>query len=177
MIWGQEDAALRAAIRDVPDFPAKGVLFKDITPLLGDARLLRRTVDLLSDAAAHYGAEKIAGIDARGFLFGATVADRLGKGFVPIRKKGKLPWKTRSVKYQLEYGTAEVEIHTDAFRPGEKVVLIDDLLATGGTAAAAVQLIRDSGAEVVAAAFVIELEFLNGRERLSPLPLAPLIRF
>jgi len=177
MIFEKEDPALRAAIRDVPDFPRKGVLFKDITPLLADGALLRRTVDLLVEVAQYFGAEKVAGIDARGFLFGSVVADRLGLGFIPVRKKGKLPWETRSVTYDLEYGQSEVEIHTDAVRPGEKVILIDDLLATGGTAAAAAELLRSLNADLVAAAFVIELEFLSGRQLLAPLPVAPLLRY
>lgn len=171
------DPALLAAIRDVPDFPKVGVLFKDITPLLADGALLRRTIDLYAERAKACGAEKIAGIDARGFLFGATVADRLGLGFVPIRKKGKLPWRTRSIAYKLEYGEAELEVHMDAFRPGEKVSLVDDLLATGGTAAAAIRLIEDCGACVVAAQFLIELEFLEGRQALAPVPVYPLLRY
>jgi adenine phosphoribosyltransferase len=171
------DPILAAAIRDVPDFPKVGVLFKDITPLLADGNLLRRCIDGFVKHTRAAGAEKIAGIDARGFLFGATVADRLGIGFVPIRKKGKLPFTTRSVSYKLEYGEADLEIHTDALRPGEKVALVDDLLATGGTAAAAVQLIQSCEAEVVAAQFLIELEFLEGRQALAPIPLFPLLRY
>jgi adenine phosphoribosyltransferase len=172
-----DDPILKAAIRDVPDFPKVGVLFKDITPVLADGKLLKRTIDLFSEIARASGAQKIAGIDARGFLFGATVADRLGIGFVPIRKKGKLPWKTHSVSYKLEYGEAAIEVHTDAFEPGEKVSLIDDLLATGGTAAAAISLINACNAEVVVAQFLIELEFLEGRHLLAPTPIASLLRY
>lgn len=172
-----EDPILRNAIRDVPDFPKTGVLFKDITPILSDGKLLRRAIDLFVEDTKRSGAEKIAGIDARGFLFGATVADRLGLGFVPIRKKGKLPWQTRSMAYKLEYGEAAIEVHTDAFRPGEKVALIDDLLATGGTAAAASALMKECGAEVVIAQFLIELEFLEGRQHLAPVPVSALLRF
>ncbi len=171
------DPILRAAIRDVPDFPKVGVLFKDITPLLADGALLRRAIDRFCETASEYGAEKIAGIDARGFLFGATVADRMGLGFVPIRKKGKLPFTTRSVAYKLEYGESAIEVHTDAFRPGEKVALIDDLLATGGTASAAIRLIQECGAVVAAAQFLIELEFLEGRLALAPVPVVPILRF
>ncbi len=172
-----EDIELRAAVRDVPDFPEVGVLFKDITPILADARLLRRAVDRLTEGIQELGVQKVAGIDARGFIFGAAVADRLGLGFVPIRKKGKLPWKTHVVTYKLEYGQAAIEVHTDAFLPGEPVVLIDDLLATGGTAAAALELIRLCGANPVAAQFLIELEFLHGRDRLTPTPILTLLRF
>jgi adenine phosphoribosyltransferase len=162
--------ALRAAVRDVSDFPKAGILFKDITPILGDGTLLRFAIDCLVADCAGQGIQKIVGIDARGFLFGATVADRLGIGFVPIRKRGKLPWKTESVAYKLEYGEAAIEVHTDAFEPGERVSLIDDLLATGGTAAAAAKLITKAGANVVQAQFFIELGFLEGRSVLAPIP-------
>jgi adenine phosphoribosyltransferase len=162
--------ALRAAVRDVSDFPKAGILFKDITPILGDGTLLRFAIDCLVADCAGQGIQKIVGIDARGFLFGATVADRLGIGFVPIRKRGKLPWKTESVAYKLEYGEAAIEVHTDAFEPGERVSLIDDLLATGGTAAAAAKLITKAGANVVQAQFLIELGFLEGRSVLAPIP-------
>jgi adenine phosphoribosyltransferase len=162
--------ALRAAVRDVSDFPKAGILFKDITPILGNGILLRFAVDCLVADCAGQEIQKIVGIDARGFLFGATVADRLGIGFVPIRKRGKLPWKTESVAYKLEYGEAAIEVHTDAFEPGERVSLIDDLLATGGTAAAAAKLIAKAGANVVQAQFLIELGFLDGRSALAPIP-------
>lgn len=162
--------ALRAAVRDVSDFPKAGILFKDITPILGNGILLRFAVDCLVADCAGQEIQKIVGIDARGFLFGATVADRLGIGFVPIRKRGKLPWKTESVAYKLEYGEAAIEVHTDAFEPGERVSLIDDLLATGGTAAAAAKLITKAGANVVQAQFLIELGFLDGRSALAPIP-------
>ena len=162
--------ALRAAVRDVSDFPKAGILFKDITPILGNGILLRFAVDCLVADCAGQEIQKIVGIDARGFLFGATVADRLGIGFVPIRKRGKLPWKTESVAYKLEYGEAAIEVHTDAFEPGERVSLIDDLLATGGTAAAAAKLIAKAGANVVQAQFLIELGFLDGRSALAPVP-------
>jgi len=157
---------LRAAIRDVPDFPKKGIIFKDITPILADAKLFRLAVDCFAEATRVIGAEKVIGIDARGFLFGAAVAYQLGLGFVPVRKKGKLPWTTQSAAYTLEYGEAVVEMHTDAVRAGEPVVLIDDLLATGGTSAAAIKLLEKMGANLVEAQFLIELDFLKGRENL-----------
>jgi adenine phosphoribosyltransferase len=166
---------LRDAVRDVPDFPKPGIIFKDITPILADGKLLRTAIDRFVADCEGQGIEKIAGIDARGFLFGSTVADRLGLGFVPIRKRGKLPWKTESLAYKLEYGEAAIEVHTDAFRPGERVTLIDDLLATGGTAAAAVQLIEKCGGHVVQAQFLIELGFLAGREVLAPTPVKSLL--
>ena len=162
--------ALRAAVRDVPDFPKSGILFKDITPILSDGALLRTAIDCFVADCIGQEITKIVGIDARGFLFGATVADRLGIGFVPIRKRGKLPWKTESLAYKLEYGEAEMEVHTDAFAPGERVSLIDDLLATGGTAAAAAKLIEKAGGNVVQAQFLIELGFLEGRSAIAPVP-------
>ena len=162
--------ALRAAVRDVTDFPKAGILFKDITPILSDGALLRTAIDCFVADCAGQDIRKIVGIDARGFLFGATVADRLGIGFVPIRKRGKLPWKTESLAYKLEYGEAEMEVHTDAFEPGERVSLVDDLLATGGTAAAATKLIAKAGGSVVQAQFLIELGFLAGRAAIAPIP-------
>lgn len=158
---------LRDAIRDIPDFPKPGILFRDITPVLGDPSLFREVIGAFCRQCREAGAERIAGIDARGFLFGATVAYELGLGFVPVRKKGKLPFATFSQAYDLEYGSAEIEIHTDAFRRGEKVALIDDLLATGGTAGAAIQLIRSAGADIVLATFLIELADLHGRQALG----------
>jgi adenine phosphoribosyltransferase len=160
-------ARLRAAIRDVPDFPKPGIIFKDITPILADGELFRLAVDTFVDAARVHRPDKIVGIDARGFLFGAAVAYELRLGFVPIRKKGKLPWRSEAVAYDLEYGSATVEMHADALRPGERVVLVDDLLATGGTAGAAIQLIRKMGAELLEAQFLIELGFLPGRKVLG----------
>ncbi len=168
---------LRAAVRDVPDFPQPGILFRDITPVLKDAGLFRAAIGEFVHAARAAGAEKIAGIDARGFLFGATVAYELGVGFVPLRKRGKLPFETYSQRYDLEYGSAEIEVHVDAFEPGERVALIDDLLATGGTAAAAIHLIRQAGAEPVIAQFLIELSALNGRSLLSDVPVSAMISY
>jgi adenine phosphoribosyltransferase len=167
--------ALRAAVRDVADFPKAGIIFKDITPILSDGALLRTAIDCLVADCAGEDIRKIVGIDARGFLFGATVADRLGIGFVPIRKRGKLPWRTERLAYKLEYGEAEMEVHTDAFEPGERVSLIDDLLATGGTASAATKLIAKAGGNVVQAQFLIELGFLDGRAALAPIPAKSII--
>lgn len=158
---------LRAAVRDVPDFPQPGILFKDITPVLADAVLLRTAMDGMAETFKDRRVDKVVGIDARGFIFGALLAERLGAGFVPVRKKGKLPWRTRGCEYDLEYGSNAIEMHLDALAPGERVVLADDLLATGGTAAAAMRLIEETGAELLGAAFLIELAFLNGRERLA----------
>ena len=157
---------MRAAVRDVPDFPKAGIVFKDITPILGDGALFRGSIDLLCETAGGAKVDKVVGIDARGFIFAAAVADRLGAGFVPVRKKGKLPWKSVEAAYALEYGEAVVEIHEDAVKAGEKVLLVDDLLATGGTAAAAVKLLEGLGAEIVAISFLIELSFLDGRDKL-----------
>ena len=154
---------LDRAIRDVPDFPKEGIVFKDITPMLGDPCLFRLAIDGMVEAIGDRPVEKIVGIDARGFIFGAAVADRIGAGLVPVRKKGKLPWRTNEKSYSLEYGEAVVEIHEDAIREGEHVLLIDDLLATGGTSAAALDLLRGQGAELVGALFFIELAFLKGR--------------
>ncbi len=157
---------LRAAVRDVPDFPSPGILFKDITPMLSDGVLFRLTIDALVDTLTGSGVTKIVGIDARGFIFAAAVADRLGCGFVPVRKKGKLPWKTEGVSYDLEYGSNQIEIHADAVLPGERVWLVDDVLATGGTAAAAAELIQRLGGELAGMTFLIELGFLEGRKLL-----------
>lgn len=158
---------LRNAIRDVPDFPQPGVLFKDITPVLSDPDLLREAIDAMAEISGAQKVDKVVGIDARGFIFGALLAARLGCGFIPARKKGKLPWRTRGVDYELEYGTASLEIHEDAITPGEKVLLADDLLATGGTAGAALKLMEEMGAVMLGSVFFIELSFLHGRERVE----------
>jgi adenine phosphoribosyltransferase len=168
---------IQSAIRAIPDFPQPGILFRDITPILSDPELFRQVIDLLADKTVDYRAEKVVGIDARGFLFGAAVAYKLGLGFVPIRKKGKLPYKTIRYSYVLEYGKADMEIHVDAVRKDEKVVLVDDLLATGGTAAAAIHLVQELGAKVEAALFFIELADLNGRKHLGDVPVEALVRF
>ena len=168
---------LRAAVRDVPDFPKKGIVFKDITPVLNDPILFRESIDLFLERCRGKNLDKVVGIDARGFLFGSAVAYELGLGFVPIRKRGKLPYRTDTAKYSLEYGEAEVEMHTDAVREGERVVLVDDLLATGGTSAAAAVLIRNAGAALLEAQFLIELEFLEGRKRLEPTPVTSFLKY
>lgn len=169
---------LRAAIRDVPDFPKPGILFKDITPVLADPVLLASAIDGMVAHLDGRKVDKVVGIDARGFIFGALIAQRLGAGFIPVRKKGKLPHLTRGVDYALEYGTNSVEIHVDAIAPGETVVLADDLLATGGTAAAALKLIGESGAECLGSLFFIELGFLDGRAKLAGMgPVHSLITF
>ncbi len=156
---------LNSFIRDVPDFPKPGIIFKDITPLLNDAKAFSALIDVFVDRYKNAGVRHICGIESRGFIIGAALALRLGVGFVPIRKAGKLPCKKVKREYSLEYGTDAIEIHADAVRPGERVLLIDDLIATGGTALAALELLADIGAEVVGIAFAIELEFLKGREK------------
>jgi adenine phosphoribosyltransferase len=154
-------------LRDVPDFPKPGILFKDISPLLGDADALRATIARFAGIA--WGKiDKVAAIESRGFLFGAPLAIELGTGFVPIRKPGKLPWRTNRVEYVLEYGTDAVEMHADALQPGTRVLLVDDVLATGGTMAAAARLVETAGGIVVGCAFVLELGFLKGRSKLQP---------
>jgi adenine phosphoribosyltransferase len=158
---------LKAAIRDVPDFPKPGIIFKDITPILSDAALFKTAIDILCSRHAGKGIDKIAAIDARGFLFAGAMCDRLNVGLVPIRKKGKLPYKTFEQSYDLEYGSATLSIHQDAFKKGDRVVLIDDLLATGGTAAASAKLIEQAGGKVVEIDFLVELAFLNGRAKLG----------
>jgi adenine phosphoribosyltransferase len=167
---------LQRFIRDIPDFPKKGIIFKDITPLLADPRALAAAVEQLSGPYASSGVQVVAGIESRGFIFGALVAQRLGAGFVPIRKPGKLPHKTLCESYQLEYGSDAVEIHTDAVAKGQKVLMVDDLLATGGTMSAACKLVRKLGGQIVAVAFVIELCFLHGRDKLKDYPLHTLIQ-
>jgi adenine phosphoribosyltransferase len=168
---------LRAAVRDVPDFPKKGIVFKDITPVLNDPVLFRASIDLFLERCRGRKVDKIVGIDARGFLFGSTVAYELGVGFIPIRKRGKLPYRTEAAKYSLEYGEAEMEMHTDAMTAGERVVLVDDLLATGGTSAAAAVLIRKSGGDLLEAQFLIELESLHGRKQLEPIPVTAFLKY
>jgi adenine phosphoribosyltransferase len=168
---------LRAGVRDVPDFPKKGIVFKDITPLLSDPALFRASIDLFLERCRGKEIDKIVGIDARGFLFGSAVAYELGVGFVPIRKRGKLPYKTEIAKYSLEYGEAAMEMHIDAMIAGERVILVDDLLATGGTSAAAAALIRKVGGRLLEAQFLIELEFLNGRKQLDPTPVISFLRY
>ena len=163
-------------IRDVPDFPKKGIVFKDITPLLGSCEALTAAADELARPFADSGVQFVTGVESRGFIFGSMLAERLGAGFVPIRKPGKLPAETVSESYELEYGTDTVEMHADAFPTGAKVLMIDDLLATGGTMAAACRLVEKLGGQVVAVAVVIELCFLNGRDKLAGYDVHSLIR-
>jgi adenine phosphoribosyltransferase len=168
---------LRAGVRDVPDFPKKGIIFKDITPILRDGTLFRASIDLFLERVRGKRIDKIVGIDARGFLFGSAVAYELGIGFVPLRKKGRLPYKTETAKYSLEYGEAEMELHIGAITRGEQIILIDDLLATGGTSASAATLIKKVGGQLVEAIFLIELEFLHGREKLTPTPVTSFLKY
>lgn len=168
---------LKAIIRDVPDFPQPGILFRDITPLLGDAAAFRAVLDALCVDARERGADAIVGIESRGFLFGAPLADRLGLPFVPVRKPGKLPAARMSVDYSLEYGESRLDIHSDALRPAARAYIVDDLLATGGTARAAAKLVELIGGEVAGFGFVIELEALGGRATLAAYPLFSLVRF
>src|SRR5215218_8138005 len=160
---------LKSAIRSIPDYPKPGIVFRDITTLLGDARAFRRAVDELVYPYAGGRIDKVAGIEARGFILGGAVAHQLSAGFVPIRKKGKLPHETVRIAYSLEYGVDEMEIHTDAIGQGERVILIDDLIATGGTAVAATNLLRQIGADIVAACFIIDLPDLGGASKLRDL--------
>jgi adenine phosphoribosyltransferase len=159
--------ALKQYIRDVPDYPHKGIIFRDITPILADKEIFPEVVDLMSKAWLDDKPDLVAAIEARGFIPGAAIAVKLNAGFVPIRKVGKLPWTVISESYQLEYGTDQLEVHSDAVQPGQKVLIVDDVLATGGTASAAVRLMRKLGAEVLGVQVLIELSYLNGRERLS----------
>ncbi len=168
--------ALEKLIRDVPDFPTKGILFKDITPLLANAAGLKETVHRLIEPFLNAGVEVVVGTESRGFIFGTAAAVELGVGFVPIRKPGKLPCPTMRAEYELEYGTDAVEIHADAIHAGQKVLMIDDLLATGGTMAASCQLVEQLGGEICGVCFVVELCFLNGRERLGAYPVHALIQ-
>lgn len=165
-------------LRDVPDFPKPGILFKDITPLLRSPEALRRACELLAEPFTNDGVTAVAGIESRGFIFGSIVAQNLGAGFVPIRKPGKLPWTTRKHEYVLEYGSGTLEIHDDALTPDDRVLVIDDVLATGGTLAAATHLVRGFAAKLVGAATVVELGFLGGRDKLAAdLPLHSLLRY
>jgi len=161
------EAKIKDAVRDIPDFPKPGIVFKDITPIFQDPQLCGEIVQELRFQCRDLKADAVVGVESRGFLFGLPLANSLSLPFAPVRKKGKLPYDTVSYKYDLEYGSAEIEMHTDAIKPGMRVVVHDDLLATGGTAAAAANLIQQCGAEVCGFSFVLELEFLNGREMLN----------
>src|SRR5437867_5066697 len=166
---------IAAAIRNIPDFPKSGIQFKDITPLLADPRLFSGSIDLLIDGFKPEEVDAVVGIDARGFIFAAAAAVKLQAGFVPIRKKGKLPYQTHEQEYALEYGTATVAVHVHALKPGSRVLLIDDLLATGGTAAAAAALVQRLGAHILEISFLIELSFLRGRDKLTAYPVTSLV--
>ena len=179
MISVSLESDLKASIRTIPDYPKPGIMFRDITTLLGDARAFRRSVDELVQPWAGGKIDKVAGIEARGFILGGAVAHQLSAGFVPIRKKGKLPHKRVSVAYSLEYGIDEMEMHEDAVVKGERVIVVDDLIATGGTAEGAVKLLRQMGAEVLAACFIVDLPELGGAEKIRKLdvPVRTLIQF
>jgi adenine phosphoribosyltransferase len=162
-----KEETLKAAIRDIHDFPKPGIVFKDITPILGNGDLFRKAIDVLAERHRDSGIDRIAAVDARGFLFAGAMCDRLGAGLVPIRKQGKLPHVTFEESYDLEYGSATLAIHQDAFLKGDRVLLVDDLLATGGTAEASAKLIEQAGGTLVEVEFLVELSFLGGREKLS----------
>ncbi len=168
---------IERTIRDVQDFPKQGIVFKDITPMLQDPKALQASIDKMAEAVAGHEFDLICGIESRGFIFGVPLATQLGKGFIPIRKPGKLPWKTASESYELEYGTDTIEIHTDAVFEGQRVLMVDDLLATGGTMEAALRLVRKIGGNPVACAVVIELSFLPGREKLGDVPVHSMITY
>jgi adenine phosphoribosyltransferase len=170
-------ADIERAIRNVPDFPKPGIQFKDITPVLADAKLFAGSIDLLIGNHKPGSVDAVVGIDARGFIFAAAAALRLETGFVPVRKKGKLPFKIHEQDYDLEYGTNTIAIHIDAVKPGSRVILIDDLLATGGTAAAAATLLKKVGAQILEISFLIELDFLHGREKLKGLPVRSIVKY
>ena len=170
-------AEIAAAIRNVPDFPKPDIQFKDITPVLADARLFAGAIELLTAKFVPGSVDAVVGIDARGFIFAAAAATKLKAGFVPVRKKGKLPFSTIEQDYALEYGHATVAMHTDALKPGARVLLIDDLLATGGTSAAAVALVQKLGGKILEASFLIELKFLNGRNQLPGIPVRSLVSY
>ncbi len=158
---------LKRFVRDIPDFPVKGIIFRDVTPLLKSSHAFRAAIDEMANILSDLSFDCIVSPEARGFIFGSALAYKLGKGFIPVRKPGKLPYETVSFEYQLEYGTAELQIHSDAIEPNQRVIVIDDVLATGGTAEAIGKLIRKLGGEVVAMCFLIELTYLNPRERLK----------
>jgi adenine phosphoribosyltransferase len=173
----QDIATIRQAIRDIPDFPKPGIVFKDITPLLGNGRLFGQTIDIFADRYRAQKIDTVLGIESRGFIIGAALAYKLGAGFSVVRKPGKLPYQTHSASYELEYGMDKLEIHIDAIPDHARVVIADDLIATGGTAAATAELVSKLGATVVECAFVIELSFLKGREKLKPHAVFSILRY
>ncbi|MCB9778214.1 MAG: adenine phosphoribosyltransferase [Alphaproteobacteria bacterium] len=171
------ESRLKATIRDIPDFPKPGILFKDITPVLADPKLLRATIDHFAELYAGEHIDVVVGMESRGFLFGAPLAMELSAAFAPARKPGKLPYDRISVSYDLEYGSATLQLHSDAIKPGDKVLIVDDLLATGGTAEATCQLVEQLGGEVVACCFVVELTFIPGRDKLGGRPVQSIVKF
>ncbi len=168
---------LKNRIRDIPDFPKKGIIFKDITTLLKDPAAFKEAVDLLAEKFKNQKIEQVIAIESRGFIFGSVLAYKLGAGFVPVRKKGKLPYETKSVTYQLEYGTDTLEIHKDAIHKKSRVLIVDDLLATGGTVEAVAKLVRSFNAHIAGVAFLVELTFLNGKKKLKDLPVYSIIEY
>ena len=177
MADGELGARIRAAVRDVPDFPQPGIVFKDITPVLAAPGLLQAITDRFANEWGGADVDVVAGVESRGFLFATPLALALGAAFVPVRKPGKLPWHTERVDYALEYGSDALEVHTDAVAAGQRVLLVDDLLATGGTARGAIRLVERLGGRTVGAAFVIELGFLDGRTHLGDIPVQSLVRY
>ncbi|NIA17094.1 MAG: adenine phosphoribosyltransferase [Planctomycetes bacterium] len=169
--------SLRQYIRQVPDWPKKGILFRDITPLLADSGAFDAAIEAIAETAAGLDVQYVGAVEARGFIFGSAVAEKLGAGFIPVRKKGKLPYKTHSVTYELEYGSDTVEVHSDAVENGAKVLMVDDLLATGGTMAAACELMGNIGADIVAVTFLIELTELHGRQKLGQYKINTIISY
>ena len=168
---------LKNCIRDIPDFPKKGIVFKDISTLLKDNNALRQSIDELVQQFKDKKVDQVVAVESRGFIFGATLAYQLNAGFVPIRKKGKLPYKTQSITYSLEYGTDTLEIHEDALKPGTRVLIVDDLLATGGTVKAVTDLLKGQQAQIVGIAFLVELKFLNGKDKLKGFPIYSVIQY
>ncbi len=172
-----EHGSLRTHVRDVADFPTDGVVFRDITPLLGDASAFAEAVDGIVEAFSGVAVDRVVGVESRGFIFGAAVAYRIGAGFVPVRKPGKLPWAVVREEYQLEYGSDKLEIHRDAIHPGERILIVDDVLATGGTAAATATLVETLGGVIAGLGFLLELEALDGRSRLGDRPVHSLLQY
>ncbi len=168
---------LKAYIRDITDYPKPGILFRDITPLLSSVEATNAAIELMAAPFEKSSITKVAAIEARGFIFGCAIAQKLNVGFVPMRKKGKLPWNTDSAEYELEYGTATIEVHADAFSSGDSVLIVDDLLATGGTVSAARKLVEKQGAKVQGMSFLIELDFLNGRSHFNDIPISSVIHY
>ena len=173
----KNNCLLEKSIRNIPDFPKRGILFRDVTTLIQDKTAFKKSVDLLAKNYNGLKIDKIVGVEARGFIFGAALAHKIGAGFVPVRKKGKLPYKTISTTYELEYGTDTLEIHKDAICPGEKILIIDDLLATGGTVKAVINLIKQLGGKILGIGFIIELVDLHGKEKLKGYPVHSLVKF